>query len=933
MNERNERGLVPIPFRKVKNNIKWFIEFGDIPYIAIWFVLLLVFLLLPIKVWIGIVLSLITFFIMLFLIVPINTNKDKGRTLLIYWLKYLSSHRKVNTLQLLNELKIDIESTKKIDSRVFTLVNSDRYLYGFKIRGEDPTLLLPADVDKRISSIKRLFMMEGINVNLYKETINSNFENEIRNLEEIDKKIKEGKISDNTRKSLVMSEIRTFKQFQHGGLYKSTYFIVVSSRKKKRILETLETFENTLDASGYYYTSCNKEVLSKLIDDTSLTDYLNLRNDRLEKYKTDLKEYKKLTTLNEANKNNGIDNPIDTSDFISPKLYEHELNKTTKYKPNHIKIDKGEKYIQMGCISQFPSIVPAQYWRLLNATDDVAVRYFGYKLNSSTTRKYINKSIVRLQEQFEKARKLTDEKSYSNSIEDVDLLADEVISGGEVLSKGYFLVKITANSLVELRQKAQEYRAHLKSLNIRYEALTYRQKEALISWRPTFVNDSFLKTIGGEIPANTLAIGLPFFSSSLRDEKGTLLGFTGDEEEIVFDANAFVEKGSKIMNGNRLIIGNSGSGKSTMAKKIMISSIAKGNRVIIIDPENEYSRIARNLGGVEIDLADDKQNKLNPLEVFVGTDKLHINKVINFVKIIFPVLNPEQEVVIKRALIQLYDERTKKGKKEWPTLTDLHKQVKKDNSKLKNLSESKETIEEFLYSLTMGQEGDLWDGQSSIKSDNSQLIVFNIQKLRSVSSLAQVQLWLAFEYIYKFLKENQDYNFKKDAKEANRFLDIYVDESHLLVQDGNIMAAREILSIVKRARKYFASLTLITQNMNDFIENVDIRRETLGILANSDSMIIGRQDGKELKVLIELLDDSRPLTEVEINAIANNNRGEFLISLGKSWRSWFYAYYSPVEKYFTGIIDKKTLLSDLNFEEEVEQNAIEINEVNVEKSI
>ncbi|WP_439221457.1 helicase HerA domain-containing protein, partial [Escherichia coli] len=70
------------------------------------------------------------------------------------------------------------------------------------------------------------------------------------------------------------------------------------------------------------------------------------------------------------------------------------------------------------------------------------------------------------------------------------------------------------------------------------------------------------------------------------------------------------------LNQNLVIIGTSGVGKTTYMIQKILKYVAKGIKVFIIDPENEYSDIVELLGGKVVHLSSNAKTKINPLEIF-----------------------------------------------------------------------------------------------------------------------------------------------------------------------------------------------------------------------------------------------------------------------------------------------------------------------------
>ena len=103
--------------------------------------------------------------------------------------------------------------------------------------------------------------------------------------------------------------------------------------------------------------------------------------------------------------------------------------------------------------------------------------------------------------------------------------------------------------------------------------------------------------------------------SGLIDERGYYLGTDEDGRAIILDT--FL-KTSDRPNSNITISGASGSGKSYLAKKIMLNEWMNGCKFYVLDPESEYKSMCKEIGGKWIDCSGGKGKnvgRINPLQV------------------------------------------------------------------------------------------------------------------------------------------------------------------------------------------------------------------------------------------------------------------------------------------------------------------------------
>ena len=74
-----------------------------------------------------------------------------------------------------------------------------------------------------------------------------------------------------------------------------------------------------------------------------------------------------------------------------------------------------------------------------------------------------------------------------------------------------------------------------------------------------------------------------------------------------------------------ILLGTSGSGKSTAAKLILRSHIRNGYQIVAVDPEGEISEMTTMYGGEVVDLGKGGEfGMVNPLEIIMDADEEEI---------------------------------------------------------------------------------------------------------------------------------------------------------------------------------------------------------------------------------------------------------------------------------------------------------------------
>ena len=154
----------------------------------------------------------------------------------------------------------------------------------------------------------------------------------------------------------------------------------------------------------------------------------------------------------------------------------------------------------------------------------------------------------------------------------------------------------------------KDVRAMLKQQGFKYSELFSKQIDGFISANVSR-RDSIKNSLRG-MPTSTLAATFPFISNALQDSNGIYLG---DNEYPVFVD--FFKRDRERVNSNMMVIGKSGSGKSYATKTLLTNLAADNCKIFILDPENEYQDLTRNLGGKFIDVGSSLHGIINPFHV------------------------------------------------------------------------------------------------------------------------------------------------------------------------------------------------------------------------------------------------------------------------------------------------------------------------------
>jgi type IV secretory pathway VirB4 component len=341
-----------------------------------------------------------------------------------------------------------------------------------------------------------------------------------------------------------------------------------------------------------------------------------------------------------------------------------------------------------------------------------------------------------------------------------------------------------------------------------------------------------------------LSTSFPFTSADLSQDNGILYGINMHNSGLVIFDRFSLE------NGNSVVFAKSGAGKSFTVKLEALRSLMFGTEIFIIDPENEYERMAEAVGGAYVRLSLNSSTRINPfdlpqvVETEEADDALRSNLITlhGLLRLMMggaqaqlqgaglaPALSPVEEADLDAALIDTYakagitaDPLTHTGVP--PTVLDLYES-------LLHMGGSGPQLAQRLRKYTTGTFAGIFSQQSNVNINNP-LVVFNIRDLED--ELRPVAMYIVLNYIWN----------KTKSDKKKRIL--IVDEAWQLMKYED--SANFLFSLAKRARKYNLGITTITQDVEDFMGS----RMGRAIVANASMQFLLKQSPSAVDVLAEV---------------------------------------------------------------------------------
>lgn len=548
-----------------------------------------------------------------------------------------------------------------------------------------------------------------------------------------------------------------------------------------------------------------------------------------------------------------------------------------------------DKYATILTVISYPkTIYPGFLSNITNLPGiKVVVKHIPIPFSSMT--KMLNKELVDLKDRYQKERDRTLQERIRQDYESLEAFTQMLAATQAKIFDFQMHIMITADTKDELENKKMQVRNYLDSMGMRGIPMMFEQEKVLKSMLPIFPKQDIEDRVGIPIPSPTIAAMYPFVFDSIKDPgSSTLLGVDFSGGVVLF--NQFLYQTKKEYNRNNaniIILGTSGSGKSTSAKLILRTHIRNNCKIIAIDPEGELEEMTKNFGGDFIDLGKGgAYGLINPLEVIMDADEDELKdgagysvltrtlqSIKAFMKYYYPsieddVLQMFSEVcqeTYKRFNIDFNTDFSSFKSQDYPTFDDVYSTIKGKLLSMPEATREKDVMErlELRVRPFTGELRYYFNGHTSLQA-NSNFIVFNIKEL--MNSDANIRNALFFNIL--------KYAWGLCLDKSNNTV-MYVDEAHVLLGAGNELGAEFLAQVQRRSRKYNTGTIIITQQPTDFADpKVYVHGKAIFDNA-SYYLVMGlrKQAVEDLSKLIDLNDNEK-------ESIKTYSQGEALFVCG-----------------------------------------------------
>ncbi|MES2971840.1 MAG: DUF87 domain-containing protein [Patescibacteria group bacterium] len=553
-------------------------------------------------------------------------------------------------------------------------------------------------------------------------------------------------------------------------------------------------------------------------------------------------------------------------DFIAPSSLE--------YSASHFQI--GTRIARTYYIFGFPhQVFTGWLSSIVNLDEVIDLSMYVYPVESQVVLENLRKKVSQIEAgiQIDSEKGRVRDPGKQAAIIDAEEMRDKLQVGEERFFRFSIYFTIYASSMDELEFVAHKVESVLGQQLVYSKPATSQQEQGFNSTIPQFSDQLQIKR---NFSTGALSTTFPFTSADLTQDNGILYGINMHNSGLVIFDRFSLE------NGNSVVFAKSGAGKSFTVKLEAIRSMMYGTEIFIIDPENEYERMAEAVGGAYVRLSLNSTVRINPFELpkVVDTEEADNALRSNLITLhgllrlmmggaqaqmaasqtggasmIAPALTPTEEADLDASLIETYakagitnDPLTHNSQP--PTIADLY-------DTLLHMGGTGPQLAQRLRKYTTGTFAGIFSQQSNIDINNP-LVVFNIRDLED--ELRPVAMYIVLNFIWNKTKSDQ----KKRI--------LIVDEAWQLMKYED--SANFLFSLAKRARKYNLGITTITQDVEDFMGS----RMGRAIVANASMQILLKQSPSAVDVLA----DTFKLTSEEKKRLSQFPVGQGLFFAGQN---------------------------------------------------
>jgi len=515
----------------------------------------------------------------------------------------------------------------------------------------------------------------------------------------------------------------------------------------------------------------------------------------------------------------------------------------------------GDKFVKTFFIFTYPRYLSSGWFNaIINLPELLDISIFVHPVDTAMALRNLRKKTAQIEAQVieHQEKGLVRDPVLETAFQDIETLRDQLQQAREKLFDVGVYVSVYADNEEALNRLSEKLNSLFESQLIYAKPATFQQLEGFNSTLPLNTDKLMVHASLNSGPASSL---FPFVSVDLTSDEGILYGVNRHNNTLVIFDRFSLE------NANSVVFAKAGAGKSYACKLEILRSLMLGVDVLIIDPENEYEKLAESVGGSFFKISLTSEHQINPFDIPIvphGEDpadifKSHILNLAGLVKLMLGEISPEEEAILDRAISATYESRDITPDKK--DFTNLQPPLLEDFQIVLESMEGGRDLAQRLERFTKGSFAGFTNKPTNVDIKN-RLIVFSVRDLEE--QLRPIAMYIVLNFIWNLIRAD----FKKRI--------MLIDEAWWLMKYPD--SAAFLFSLAKRCRKYYLGLTTITQNVEDFL-NSEYGRP---IITNSALQLLLKQAPASIDVVAKTFN----LSEAEKQLLLEADVGEGVFFAG-----------------------------------------------------
>jgi len=522
--------------------------------------------------------------------------------------------------------------------------------------------------------------------------------------------------------------------------------------------------------------------------------------------------------------------PVAPAASIVPPTYQQGLSSVLdlvappsfEAKPNCLKI--GNTFIRTLFVFTYPRYVQTNWLSpIINYDITLDVSMFVYPIGSKEMMTQLKKKAGQLEATMaiEQEKGMVRDPELETAVSDIEGLRDVLQRGELRLFQFALYFTIYAKTEEELDTITEQLESTLGGMLIYTKQALLQMEQGFNSTMPLALDE--LKVMRN-LDTASLSTTFPFVSATLSSNEGILYGLNRHNNSLILFDRFNLE------NANSVVFAKAGAGKSYAVKLEALRSLMVGTDVIIIDPENEYKTLCEAAGGNYLNISLNSDKRINPFDLPTagtaiqsgasGEDILRSNVTMlhGLLVLMLGTVTPEEDAILEKAIYETYALKDISAdlasqQRPAPLLTDLQ-------SVLTNMTGGQSMVQR-LSKYTEGTFKGLFDKPTNFNLDRG-FIVFSVRDLED--NLRPIAMYMILNYIWQRVR----FDLRRRL--------MIIDEAWWMMQYED--SGKFLYALAKRARKYYLGLTIISQDVEDFIASKYGR----AVVNNSSMQLLMKQN-------------------------------------------------------------------------------------------